>query len=57
MSTPQTPVGARLPFRRCPSCGALDWPPHEVTHRPRCPHEDSDPATWDAPKGNGGEQS
>jgi hypothetical protein len=36
-----------LPFWRCPSCGAIHWPPrHPVTHRPRCPHHDTDPSTW-----------
>ena len=36
-----------VPFYRCPSCGAIHWPPHHgVTHRPRCPHEGTNPLTW-----------
>lgn len=37
-------------FRRCPSCGGVDWPPRwHVTHRPRCPHADTHPDTWETP--------
>lgn len=36
-----------LPFTRCPSCGALHWPPEQPIHRPRCPHENTDPVTWE----------
>lgn len=37
-----------MPFTRCPSCGAVDWPPeHRAVHRPRCPHDNTDPSTWE----------
>lgn len=39
---------AALPFRRCPSCGALDWPPKwRATHRRDCPHEHITPDRWE----------
>jgi len=42
-----------LPFFRCPSCGAIHWPPKfPVSHRPRCPHEGTDPLTWEATDGS-----
>lgn len=47
-------ITPRLPFRRCPGCGAIDWPPHPVTHRhgQPCPYEGTDPATWEATDGS-----
>ena len=43
----------RLPFIRCPECGALHWPTGTAIHRPACDYTDTDPATWHAGSSHG----
>lgn len=36
-------------YPRCPSCGAVDYPPWPIEHRPGCDHQHDDPTQWGQP--------